>query len=309
MDGSSSIAAFLFLCAWGAASAQTIPRTPEGRPDFQGVWQSAFLTPTERIEGASGLVVGDEEAKALVAQIRSRLAAQGAEADPNGFDADLDVLLRVSGEWRTSLLTHPADGRMPYAPGVREKMLGEMRASLTGLKDDPEARPEFERCILGTGRVPFVNVNAQNLRQIVQTPDHVVVYTEEGGDARIIGIGKAHGHPVLRSFQGDSVARWEGDVLVIETRHLRRWSNRMVSVGEGSTVTEWLSFLSDDEILYRYTVIDTAIYTQPWSAEFTLTRTDGPAFEYGCHSGNYTLVNVLRSGREADRRAPPTGQK
>jgi hypothetical protein len=305
MHGSHGFAALIVLCVCGAATAQQpIPRTAKGQPDFQGVWQSAFLTPMERIEGASGLVVGDEEAGKLVAQIRSRIAAQGAEADPNVFDADLDTLMRVSGEWRTSMVTEPGDGKVPYAAGVREKVLGDMRASLTGLKDDPETRPEFERCFVGTGRVPFVNVNAHNLRQIVQTPDQLVIYTEEGGDVRIIGIGKARRPSVLRNFYGDSVARWDGDALVIETQHLRPWSNRLVSVSENSTVIERLSFIAPDEILYRFTVEDPGLYATPWSAEFSLSRTPGPAFEYGCHSGNYSLTNVLRSGREADRKSP-----
>ena len=55
--------------------------------------------------------------------------------------------------------------------------------------------------------------------------------------------------------------------------------------------------MSDTELFYRYTVEDAELYTQPWSGERSMTRHDGPIYEYGCHEGNYSMENILLGGQ------------
>jgi hypothetical protein len=73
-------------------------------------------------------------------------------------------------------------------------------------------------------------------------------------------------------------------------------------------VVERLKMLSADELLYSYTIIDPLMYSAPWRVEFTLSRSRAPTMEYGCHEGNYAMVNMLASARSADRRAT-TGRR
>lgn len=281
------------------AGGSNLPRTPDGHPDFQGVWTSRFLTPLERRDGVRALVVTDEEAKALAAEAYAR--RHGDEFGPDDPDvkaANIQNFARVNGEWRTSLVTAPSDGKVPYIPEVRQQNEAARKVMLSGAADGPEARPQFERCLAGTGRAPFDIVPAHNMRQIVQTPGHLMLYTEEGGDVRIIEIGGVHRPPALDSFIGDSTAHWEGDVLVVETLNQRI----RPGISPGSRVLERLMLLSADELLYRYTIEDPTIYAQPWSAEFSLNRSNERIFEYACQMANYTLGNILHVARMAEER-------
>ncbi|MFT3723359.1 MAG: hypothetical protein QM773_07200 [Hyphomonadaceae bacterium] len=300
----SFLAAILsaIACALPALAQTALPRTRDGHPDFQGVWSAKGLTPLERIPGASGLVVGDEEQAKLVGLIRDRARspAMGAVIDPNLLAADVKTLTRVGGEWRSSWITDPADGKLPLS--AEGKRLRDLAYALT----DPEARNPWERCLVGTGLAPLWSVPVENIRQIVQTADHVVIYTEEGADTRIIGVNAMHRPAAIKSRLGDSVARWEGDVLVVETLNeidnYAPFATMTQSVREQSRIIERFSLLSPDEILYRFTIEDDVLYTAPWSAEYSLHREHTAAYENGCHEGNYSLPNILRTERLKEAR-------
>ena len=113
----------------------------------------------------------------------------------------------------------------------------------------------------------------------------------------------AHLHPVL----GDSIARWEGDTLVIETiglpaeDRLRAFPRLIVSAE--ATVVERYTRVTADELLYQFTVIDPAVYDAEWLGEYSLTRTDGRMYSHECHEGNYSLENILKAGRQAEVRS------
>jgi hypothetical protein len=147
-----------------------------------------------------------------------------------------------------------------------------------------------------------------NPRQILQTRDAVVILSEYGPDLRIIPFAAAHGgSPAQASPLGDSIARWEGDTLVIETIRLpQRDTVRPLPtllVPPSAKVIERYTRVGANELLYQYTVVDPSIYTAPWLAEYALARAARPLFEFACHEGNYSLPNILAGARQKDRDA------
>jgi hypothetical protein len=286
-----------------APAPKPIPRTAEGLPDFGGYWSHSFITGTGRMQGAKSVVVSDEEAKRLS---RAYLdfaysPAAGALVDPDFFVAGVDQLLRVKGEWRTSLITSPSTGLQAYtAEGKR--MDAERTAMNNRQADGPEMRPLFERCIVGIGSAPLTTVPGTIIRQMVQTPDHVVI-ASDGNDTRVIGINAAARPAALVAMLGDSTAFWEGDTLVVHTTGLSGQVHKQIITRPQSRVIERFSLLGADELIYQFTVEDTAIYAEPFSAEFVMQRSQDQVYEYNCHEGNYSMVNILQAGRVADARA------
>jgi hypothetical protein len=288
------------------AIAQPIPRTPDGRPDFQGVWTANFISIVERPANASGLVVGEEEARKLVAQVwAQQQSVRGDFADPSSSPANP---MRVDGEWRTSQITDPPDGRMPMTAEALASRAA--RRAQAQVMDDVETRPPVERCVASPGGVVLQVLPTENLRQFVQTRDHLVISSESGvGDTRIIGVGATKRPPGLIALAGDSTARWEGDALIVETTNLRnaRWTP-VLAVTDKAVVRESFSLLSANELLYRYTIVDPAIYSRPWSAEYSMMRISARMHENACHEHNYSLRNILQGARMAEERAAKAGK-
>jgi hypothetical protein len=126
-------------------------------------------------------------------------------------------------------------------------------------------------------------------------------------DARVIPFRASHAPPSVRKWMGDSIARWEGDTLVIETVGLPdkdrvRLFPAFIVSGE-ATVIERYTRLGMDELLYQFTVIDPKVYSEPWLGEFSIYRLGGRLFEHACHEGNYSVPNILKAARVAEERA------
>jgi hypothetical protein len=291
------------------ASAQTpapdLARTKDGYPDLQGVWEGRWTTPLERPPQAPALVLTAEQAAGMMAAMETGRRARPVNSNPDS-DFDLIGLARVKGEYRSSLIVDPPDGRLPLTAEGRALRSRFERESF----DNPEERMSSERCVGGPGRAPMHTVPTNSYMRIIQSPGHVVLHTEAIDDVRILPLGGKHGPDAVLDLQGDSIARWEGDTLVVETRNFRaddpfRFSPPMsvVFLSATTTVTERFTRVSDSEIVYTYTVADPALYTRPWTAETTFVRTDARMFEYACHEANYSLANILRGGREMEKRA------
>jgi len=305
-----------FAFAAGAAAGQTpvelqgavapapvaVLRTPEGRPDFGGYWSTAFITSTGRMQGAKSVVASDEEAKQLSRSFIDFANSPAADVivDPDFFVAGVDQLLRVKGEWRTSLITSPATGVQNYTT-EGQRLDAERRAMNDQPAAGPEMRPLFERCIVGIGSAPLTTVPGTLIRQIVQTPDHIVA--SDGNDTRIVGVNSAPRPSAITAMLGDSTAYWEGDVLVVHTTGLSGQVHKQIITRPQSRVIERFELIGPDELFYQFTVEDTAIYAEPFSAEFVMKRSRDQVFEYSCHEHNYSMVNILQAGRVADAKA------
>src|SRR5262245_46456016 len=226
------LAMFLAVASAGALDAQrsapaTPPRTADGRPDLQGVWSFATLTPLERPrELADKAVLTAEEAAAFERLQKERQnrdnrnsqARQDVEGAYNNFWWDWGST--VVGTRRTSLIVDPPDGRIPpLTPAAQQRATGPRarpvteRVVLGAVVDGPEDLGLSERCIVGFSSGPPILANAYNNNlQIVQTPAHVVVHTEMIHEARIVPVdGRRHIPPALPQWLGDSRGRWEGD--------------------------------------------------------------------------------------------------
>ncbi len=295
----------LAIALFGVASAQDIPRTMDGRPDFQGTWSADFVPLlVERMPSASGLIVGDAEAERLAKEFWTQRRATTLNSD--NLDLGMGAKLpRVNGQWRSSHVTEPIDGKVPLTPlGIEVRNAGRQRRDAVG--DGPESRPETERCVIGTSGPPLLTYPTDNLRQFVQTRDHLVISSETiSSDVRIIGINAAKRPAALSSYVGDSTARWDGDVLVIETSGMRALGlvqPGIIITGEAKVI-ERLSLLTPNELLYRYTIEDPKVFSQGWTAEYSMKRSSARMYETACHEGNYTMTYILLGARETRRRA------
>ncbi len=297
--------------AQAKASAETYaaPRTSFGQPSLEGFWTQNFLILMEASPQIPTLVVPEAAAKAMAAQVASAI---GGVFDRQ-LDPEVPALMQategfpiVRGERRSRSVVEPADGKLPYTPEARKEAArgyGGTRA------DNPEERPNWERCITSLGLPPVSGMftTSANPRHIIQTREAIVVHTEYGDEARIIPFSTTHRPVALYSVLGDSIARWEGDTLVIETVGLpehdrvRVFTNLIVP--GTSKVIERFTRLSDKELLYQYTVEDPTTFTAPWLAEYSLYRTDQRMFEHACHEGNYSLPNILKAERVKEARA------
>ncbi len=311
LAGFAALAALSFapIADAQAPAAYTAPRTTFGQPSLEGVWTQNFLVLMESTPGTPNLTVPEPQAKVMAATIAKMIGDsldRGLDPEVPELMKSIDGLSVVRGERRTRSVVLPADGKLPYTPEARKES---SRGPNVMRLDNIEQRPYWERCITSLGLPPVTGVGTTsvNPRQIIQTPTHVVVHTEYGDEARIIPYSSSHGPEALQPLLGDSIARWEGETLVIETVGLpnddrvRFFSNLVV--GGNAKVIERFTRVSDNELLYQYTVEDPAAYTAPWLAEYSLYRTDQRMFEHACHEGNYSLPHILQAERVKEARA------
>jgi hypothetical protein len=317
--------AVLLGCSTAAVAQWQAPRTPWGAPDLQGTWTNASLTSLERDDMFKGKpFLSAEEAAAFE---RNNLFAQFAAADakptdpsvkaektsdPGGYNAFwLDPgtkLAIVKGEARTSFIVEPANGKVPYTPDG----LKAFQAARAGMNfDGPERRALGERCLVGFGSTsgpPMLPDVYNNNYQIVQTPDAVMILVEMVHDARIIRMNGKRLPPSITPWMGDSIGRWEGDTLVVETTNLNPGQKAHYGIKQrfylppSGKVIERFTRVSEKEILYQFTVEDPAAYTQPWKGEVPLVATQDMIYEYACHEGNYALPGILAGAREQEKR-------
>ncbi len=293
----------------------TPPRTPDGKPDFQGIWTNGTMTPLERPRELAGKeFLTEQEAAEREKQLREFLSTDrrdgGAEAD---VGRSYNELWRERGKLlqRTSLIVDPPDGRLPPLTPEAQKQAQARAEDRRRRGPDPadswEDRNLAERCI--TRGAPKLPGGYNNNFQIIQTHDYVAILQEMIHEVRFIPLdGRPHISSQVRLWMGDSRGHWEGDTLVIDTTN---FNDKIISnsfnccPGAGSNlhVVERFTLVDRDTIDFRYTVDDPSTYTRPWTASVPMTRTEGPIFEYACHEGNYAMVDMLAGARAREKAA------
>jgi hypothetical protein len=309
-------AGLALLVAAVTASGQT-PRTAWGAPDLQGNWSFATVTPLER----PGNVTKEFLTPAEIAEIE-KAAVIAATDEARGADAVRDVAgayndfwwdrgTRVAGR-RTSLIVDPQDGRMPALTPEARKFADSPEANMiqeTRRGNFPAASYEdtdlWDRCL--TRSLPIVPGPYNNNIQIIQTPTHVVVLHEMIHDARIIPLEKRpHTPAAVPLWHGSARGRWEGDTLVVESKHFNQlqelpFEPRMSAAG--MTLTERFSRAPDGTLDYRFTVDHPKVYSRPWTAVLQMTKSDGEVYEYACHEANHAMEGILKGSRMIEKTA------
>jgi hypothetical protein len=297
------------LSVWVApavAEKYRVPRLVDGRPDLQGVWDHVNATPLERLPGVTTLVITPDQATAIARALDQMAEDRSKPTEPTEYFNERSML-PIRGELRSSIIVDPPDGRIPGTPAFKEWQV-RARAAVLNALDGPEQRPTSERCLGNPAAQPPALYNpGTNLRQIVQTPHAVVIVSEVMHFARIVRVNATHAPAAVTSWEGDSIGWWEGDTLVVETKHftpsdIGRIAGATITfqVSPGTTVTERITRMSDDELNYVFTVDDPAYYLQPWTGETHLMRTNDNLLEYACHEANYSMRFILQGGRARD---------
>ena len=308
-----------------SAASWTPPRTPDGKPNFQGIWSKLTRVPVER-DPALGLksVFTDPELKEYN---KKRVAARENQiADVHYNDTiwlgNSDELGKVPVDMRTSIITDPPNGRLPpLTPDAQKRVMQRSIPLDHMLAEGPEVRTALERCIIWPQEGPPMlpnggpELNYNSSIQIAQTPGNMVVFQEMIHDARVIPLDdRPHVPSPIRQWLGDSIGRWEGDTLVVDTTNymdrsynIRRTKSPSLdafhtrSADSTLHVVERFTLVEADTLRYQFTVEDSTTWMRPWSGEYLMVRTPGPLYEYACSEGNYGLPNILGNERKRER--------
>jgi hypothetical protein len=306
-------------------SRWVLPRTADGRPDLQGVWENNSATPLERPRQlADKPRLSDEE---LESYKRRAAALFGPEQDAIFGDGLYQALLAntappglgatgsYSQNWlpdryfehRTSLIVDPVDGRLPPPTSAGVKLRAAAAGRFGRVGASAQDLSLQDRCI--HYGFPDLFAAYMSVYRIVQSPEYVAIQMEKIHDARIIPLdGRPHASSALRQYLGDSRGRWEGDTLVVETTNFHPKGNPMggysVLSDENLHLIERFRRIADDTLEYTFTVDNPTMWTKPWTAVINWKRSRGELHEYACHEGNYSLRGMLSAARaeEAGKR-------
>jgi len=291
----------------GPAVPYTVPMTPWGEPDLQGVWSSDDTAgiPRERPKDqGNNLYLSDQAFAARAKQVRDGVAR--GESDIGSFRNDF----ARRAFRQTSLIVDPPDGSMPaVTPEAAKRRASRDRGTFgDGPFDSPEDFTLYDRCITRGIVGSVLRVVYGNGNRIVQSPGVVAISYEMIHDTRVIYTdGRPFAGEAIRQYLGDSRARWEGEELVVVTRNLTdktsiggngnglRHSDKMV-------ITERFKRVAADVVQYQFTVDDPVTYVRPFTMSIPLTPLDGGVLlPYDCHEGNHGMPNALRAERAEDR--------
>ena len=300
----------------------SVPKTPWGDPDLQGIWNDATSTPLQRPGGVGAKeTLSDEEAEEFQQQLANDLSRDRRDGGP---DADVNRAynehwmdsrrLKITSDHRTSLIVDPQDGRIsatvPVSPererarAARQAANGRFNAGLPNNYTDMTLPV---RCVIRTDSPPYLPTIYNNDFQIFQSPGFVVINPEMIHSARIIPLdGRPHIGKNLKQWLGDSRGHFEGNTLVVETTNFRTDDGVIFQNASPETfkITERFSRVDSKTLNYEFTVEDPKTWTRPWTAVIPWVKIDPEEqlYEYGCHEDNYDIVHFLSGARAREKR-------
>lgn len=297
--------------AWPRPSAAQPAAQTGRRPDLQGLWTNNTATPLERPKEVNGRAAfTEDEARSYLERYQLDRTIgfsrnKSFELDAAGGDLDTYEPGPLLPGRRTSMITDPPDGSVPrLTPAAQARVAARARYLETNYAANPEDLTNAERCVIvgNTFVPPLMPGFYNNTLQIVQTPDAVVLVSEQIHDARVISLTRrTHLPPTIRRWSGDSIGHWEGTTLVVDTTNFTAKTPFRGS-GLNLHVIERFTHSAPDTITYAFTIDDPESFERPWSGDSAFTRTDGPMYEYACHEANYSMEYILRGARAQEQR-------
>jgi hypothetical protein len=319
----------------GTATAVTTPSVKEwaaplaadGHPDLGGVWINNSATPFERPKALEGRELLTDAEVAELKGRADRLFRNGDNDFAGGDSVFLaaledaktyksasatsgaDLMTERVFDNRTSLIIDPPDGKLPsITSAAQRRTSADAVARKAGLRRPTSAQDLTSalRCITaGVPRLTGVYGAGNNgYYQIVQSPGYVVLFLEVIRELRIIPLdGRAHLPETIRTWEGDSIGRWVGNTLIVDTTNFSPETDFMGSA-ENLHLTERFTRVTPDEIRYEITVDDPTTWTRQWTAMIRLRRqTQERIYEDACHEGNRPLESILASASAEEKAA------
>ena len=229
------------------------------------------------------------------------------EIDFNPFPAKL---LEMNGEFRSSLVIEPADGKLPYT-SLAQAAMEHASASSTIPRSAPAPNAALDSLIhapLPAHQLLIPHPDRADARRLVLT-------TEDMDPARIVALDAApparqrsHRSPASRAAAGRATRWWSRPItspspISAASRGAARRSSPQTAASSNAS-----RLLAADRLLYQFTVEDPSLYKAPWLAEYVMTRTVRPVYEYACHEGNHAITNILgaaRLGKQEEKKPTP----
>ena len=308
------------------ASTGTPPKTAWGHPDLQGMWTSNGMAgvPLERPKqfGNRASLTDQEFAerrkKAEIASKDDKSNREGQVGNEQGPTHWYEWFGRASRA--TSLIIDPPDGQLPLLTAEGQKLKPILGTFSAGPYNDPEDFNAWDRCITRGMPLAFIPTAYNNAYQIMQTPNEVVIFFELLHTFRVIPLGgRPHVDSRIRTWEGDSRGRWEGNTLVVESTNFSdktkgtlpangssgedAFTGRVYTgTGASLRLVERFTRRGPDGLRYEATIEDATIFTKPWTMALDLARDDSyRIYEYACHEGNRAIENSLRGSRVQDK--------
>ncbi|TDI41655.1 MAG: hypothetical protein E2P02_14550 [Acidobacteria bacterium] len=331
------IAALVVAKALLPQEAKKIPRTPDGRPDLSGMYDTATLTPLERpVELGDKLLLTPEEAEsirakeaarterlALPSEVERDAPPLGGDGSPgaagnvggyNNFWIDRGTeAFTLEGKFRTSIIVEPKNGRVPEMTPAGKKrraawvsLFGKNTGEAwwldrpgPGPYDNPEGRPLGERCLLAFG-----SSSGPPSLPVLYNNFKRIVQTPDYVVILVEMVHDARIIPLNREHAPKEIRKWMGDSV-------GHWEGDTLVVdttnftdktafrgaSENLHVVERFTRVDENTVLYQFTIHDPETWETTWSGEYPWVATDDAMYEYACHEANYALGNILRGAR------------
>jgi hypothetical protein len=307
------------------------PRTSWGDPDLQGTWPISYVgsVPLERCAGFGGrpsktpcdpsmAFLTEAEYQARLTTARQRVDGHADAISKGEFGRALQAgtVDPTFPQRQTALIVDPPSGRLPELTQEGKRLSALMKSSWalpgeTQAWDSPLDFDTWDRCITRGMPSSMMPYRYNNGVQILQAPGYVILNMEMVHEARIIPVdGRPPLSPAIKQWLGDSRGRWEGTTLVIESGNFLPGASatnigvmgspegNRFPTSEAMKITERLTRLNDEMLLYEIRTDDPVVATRPWTVRFPLKL--DPTYqwwEYACHEGNRTIGDYISASR------------
>ena len=312
--GHNGITRLLLLLFTAALLHPVAAQSPAaGHPNFEGTWNSATATPLERPARLNDkqFFTPEEAADWERQAARRNQDLKPSETAARNFASYNNLFYeygtKLEKSLRTSIITDPPDGKIPpLTPAAAEQK----KARLERLNHPRSSRDlglQDQCVVFPTAAAPMRPYIYNSNYQIIETAHELMITAEMIHDTRVIHLDRtSHLSPSIRLWLGDSIGRWEGNTLVVDTANFNDGNGYFGDAGGmfGSDrnlhVIERFTLADPNTILYQFEVDDPTAFVRTWKGEFTMARSSERIFEYACTEGNYALTDLLNGVRTSE---------